>query len=236
MDALQRAVPAPQVEIIVNRASRAANPSESRRHWQPCRKTYISPFTDFAHVRRALAAAASGRRNQRLDQRPFAVGHIARIAQACCGRTAPRFSVVHMAALLESGRSFESQTIHSIQHPAGQTVFLRGRPSYGERPFRRRQLLWTSIRAVYKGKRLEIVETGRRRRWSEDEKLKIVMESLQYPGQMTVTARRYGISRSQLYLWRRAFRVRIRRGPRNFLARAKTSAFMLTIGADQAAC
>ena len=57
------------------------------------------------------------------------------------------------------------------------------------------------------GKRLEIVETGRRRRWSEDEKLKIVMESLHSPGQMTVTARRYGISRSQLYLWRRAFRA-----------------------------
>ena len=57
------------------------------------------------------------------------------------------------------------------------------------------------------GRRLEIVETGRRRRWSEDEKLKIVMESLQSPGQMTVTARRYGISRSQLYLWRRAFRA-----------------------------
>ena len=57
------------------------------------------------------------------------------------------------------------------------------------------------------GKRLEIVETGRRRRRSEDEKLKVVMESLQSPGQMTVTARRYGISRSQLYLWRRAFRA-----------------------------
>jgi transposase len=55
--------------------------------------------------------------------------------------------------------------------------------------------------------RLEIVETGRRRRWSEDEKLKIVFESLQSPGQMTATARRYGISRSQLYLWRRAFRA-----------------------------
>ena len=57
------------------------------------------------------------------------------------------------------------------------------------------------------GKLLEIVETGRRRRWSEDEKFKIVMESLQSPGQMTVTARRNGISRSQLYLWRRAFRA-----------------------------
>jgi transposase-like protein len=51
--------------------------------------------------------------------------------------------------------------------------------------------------------RLEIVETGRRRRWSEDEKLKIAFESLQPPGQMTATAHRYGISRSQLYLWRR---------------------------------
>jgi transposase len=55
--------------------------------------------------------------------------------------------------------------------------------------------------------RLEIVETGRRRRWSEDEKLKIVFESLQSPDQITATARRYGISRSQLYLWRRAFRA-----------------------------
>jgi transposase len=55
--------------------------------------------------------------------------------------------------------------------------------------------------------RLEIVETGRRRRWSEDEKLKIVFESLQSAGQMNATARRYGVSRSQLYLWRRAFRA-----------------------------
>ena len=55
--------------------------------------------------------------------------------------------------------------------------------------------------------RLEIVEMGRRRRWSEDEKLKVLLESLQSAGQMKATARRYGISRSQLYLWRRAFRA-----------------------------
>lgn len=29
--------------------------------------------------------------------------------------------------------------------------------------------------------RLEVIETGRRRRWSEDEKLKIVLESLRAP-------------------------------------------------------
>ena len=48
--------------------------------------------------------------------------------------------------------------------------------------------------------RLEVVETGRRRRWSEDKKLKIVLESLQAP------PRRYGISRSLLLRWRRLFR------------------------------
>ena len=54
--------------------------------------------------------------------------------------------------------------------------------------------------------RLEIVETGRRRRWSEDEKLKIVLESLRAPRQVAATARRYGISRSLLINWRRSFR------------------------------
>ena len=55
--------------------------------------------------------------------------------------------------------------------------------------------------------RLEVVETGRRRRWSEDEKLKIVLESLQAPRQVSATARRHGLSRSQLHQWRRLFRV-----------------------------
>src|SRR3546814_14335313 len=55
--------------------------------------------------------------------------------------------------------------------------------------------------------RLEVVETGRRRRWSEDEKPKIVLESLQTPRQLSATARRYGLSRSQLLHCRRSFLV-----------------------------
>lgn len=55
--------------------------------------------------------------------------------------------------------------------------------------------------------RLDVVETGRRRRWSEDEKLKIVLESLQAPRQVSATARRYGLSRSLLLQWRRSFRA-----------------------------
>ena len=55
--------------------------------------------------------------------------------------------------------------------------------------------------------RLEVIETGRRRRWSDDEKLRIVLESLQTPRAVSSTARRYGISRSLLINWRRSFRA-----------------------------
>ena len=54
---------------------------------------------------------------------------------------------------------------------------------------------------------LNVVELGRRRRWSEDEKLRIVMESLEAPRLVSSTARRYGISRSLLMAWRRALKV-----------------------------
>ena len=53
--------------------------------------------------------------------------------------------------------------------------------------------------------RLGVVETGRRRRWTDDEKLKIVLESMQSPRAISSTARRYGISRSLLLNWRRSF-------------------------------
>jgi transposase len=53
--------------------------------------------------------------------------------------------------------------------------------------------------------RLEVVEIGRRRRWTDDEKLKIVLESMQAPRAISSTARRHGISRSLLLNWRRSF-------------------------------
>jgi transposase len=56
------------------------------------------------------------------------------------------------------------------------------------------------------------VETGRRRRWTEDEKLRIVAESLSGSRLVSSTARRHGISRSLLTTWRRQFRVEPRTG------------------------
>jgi len=54
--------------------------------------------------------------------------------------------------------------------------------------------------------RLEIVDTGRRRRWAEAEKLRIVEESYSAPRQASATARRHGISNQLLFAWRKAYR------------------------------
>ena len=54
--------------------------------------------------------------------------------------------------------------------------------------------------------RLEIVETGRRRRWSEAEKLRIVEESLSGRRMVSATARAHGLSRSLLTTWRKLYR------------------------------
>lgn len=51
--------------------------------------------------------------------------------------------------------------------------------------------------------KLEIVETGRRRRWSDEEKQRIVLESMSGPRQVSATARRHNVARSQLLAWRR---------------------------------
>src|SRR5256885_17110170 len=54
--------------------------------------------------------------------------------------------------------------------------------------------------------RLEIVDTGRRRRWSAAEKLRIVEESFSGPRLASATARRHELSNQQLFAWRKAYR------------------------------
>jgi transposase len=55
-------------------------------------------------------------------------------------------------------------------------------------------------------RRLEVVETGRRRRWSLEAKRRIVEESLVPGMSASSVARRHGISPSHLFLWRKAHR------------------------------
>lgn len=54
--------------------------------------------------------------------------------------------------------------------------------------------------------RLEVVSTGRRRRWSAEEKIRIVEESLSGHRQASATARRHDIPTSLLFKWRREYR------------------------------
>jgi transposase len=55
--------------------------------------------------------------------------------------------------------------------------------------------------------RLEVVELGRRRRWSAAAKLRIVEESFAGWRQASATARRHGISPSLLFAWRKVYRA-----------------------------
>jgi transposase len=51
--------------------------------------------------------------------------------------------------------------------------------------------------------RLDVISTGARRRWPLAEKQRIVAESYSGPRLVSATARRNGLSASQLFTWRR---------------------------------
>ncbi|NMA96534.1 IS66-like element accessory protein TnpA [Pelagibacterium sediminicola] len=56
-------------------------------------------------------------------------------------------------------------------------------------------------------------DLGRRREWTDEEKVRIVQESLRGHRQGSATARRYGLSRSLLSIWRRDYRRGVLGGP-----------------------
>lgn len=62
---------------------------------------------------------------------------------------------------------------------------------------------------------LDVVDTGRRRRWSVAEKVRITEESFSGPRLVSVTARRNGVSRSLLSAWRRLHRQGLLAGTRS---------------------
>ena len=53
--------------------------------------------------------------------------------------------------------------------------------------------------------RLEVVESGRRRRWTTEQKLRIVGESFSEPRATSAVARRHGINKQLLFGWRKAY-------------------------------
>ena len=53
---------------------------------------------------------------------------------------------------------------------------------------------------------LSVIDSGRRRRWTDAEKVRIVEESLGGRGQVAETARRHDVGRTLLVRWRRQYR------------------------------
>ena len=57
-------------------------------------------------------------------------------------------------------------------------------------------------------RRVEVISgTGRRRRWSEDEKAQVLEESLRPGAVVSEIARRHGLTPQQLFTWRRRARL-----------------------------
>ena len=61
-------------------------------------------------------------------------------------------------------------------------------------------------------RRIEVITgVGRRRRWTDEEKARIVAESLDPATTASAVARRYGLHASQLFIWRQQLAARRRR-------------------------
>lgn len=63
-----------------------------------------------------------------------------------------------------------------------------------------------SLTDTHRISRLEVIDTGRRRRWTDAAKLRIVEETLAAPRLVSATARRHGISNQLLFAWRKSYR------------------------------
>ena len=95
VDALQRSVPIPQHEVRMRRALRRQVLRQRlllatrREHVEDC-------VENLASVYLASTPTGPGWWDHRLDQRPFAIGHIARISQAAALSGAAMFRFPHL--------------------------------------------------------------------------------------------------------------------------------------------
>ena len=65
-------------------------------------------------------------------------------------------------------------------------------------------------------RRLDVVETGRRRRWTDEAKQRIVEEAFHRGVPVLTVARRHDVDPSQIYDWRRRLFPQISRGISGF--------------------
>jgi diadenosine tetraphosphatase ApaH/serine/threonine PP2A family protein phosphatase len=125
MDGVERAVPAPQIEIIVQ--ARAWRQVFRDRAPLAARAQDVHQTVDnLAHVHRPLIPTALGRRDTGLDQRPFRIGQVARIAKMAAvvagtvfGRPRRRLPQ-NQAATLESQTYVPGQTLRPVSMTGAQ--------------------------------------------------------------------------------------------------------------------
>src|SRR5215217_2556264 len=96
VDASQRPVPVPQVEVLPDGAARR-QVLRQRLPLAPRPEHIKDRVEDLANVHRSRAAAALGRTDQRSDQRPFGVRQITLVTQAAPIRRRSMFRLPHEA-------------------------------------------------------------------------------------------------------------------------------------------
>ena len=130
------------------------------------RQDVEEPVQHLAHVHRAPTAAALGRRDEGLDQRPLGVGQVARVAQPTALVSLPLFRGPHRAP------------------PPCPASTAKPLPRFTNLPDGLKHSATTST-SDDGFRRIEVITgVGRRRRWTDEEKAWIVAESL-YPATTT---------------------------------------------------
>ena len=107
VDAVERAVPVPQVEILPNRAA-GRQVLRQRLPLAPRPEHVKDGVQDLSDVHGPRPPAAFGRADERRDQRPFRIGHVAGIAQPPSICRCPMLRLPHRSPS-DSERSRESQ-------------------------------------------------------------------------------------------------------------------------------
>src|SRR6266568_172151 len=122
MDALQRAIPGPQVEIGPHCALRRQVFGQ-RLPLAACPQHVENSVQSLAHVDRALAAALLSRWHHGLDNRPFGASQITRITKTDAVRSNAMFRLPHRALpLANQTPNIESQPIHQTQQLPGSAL------------------------------------------------------------------------------------------------------------------
>ena len=124
MDALQRAVPTPEIEVVEQRAAWRKvfwdrSPLTTRA------QNVHHPIDHVAHDNRSLAAATLAGRNERFNKCPFCVSQIARITQLVAVVAGAIFGRPHRHLQNESVPHKESQQIPALQAAASANRFPR---------------------------------------------------------------------------------------------------------------